>query len=96
MSARMTAEELALETLRWLISTQGAAMVGATLAALTGGPGMLIEDVSIFVGEVLTAIIAQTSAERVKAEVDAMFAAADAIVDAAEDAKFPPEPKTGR
>jgi hypothetical protein len=88
VSSGTDAEALALELLRWLVSKQGAAMVGATLAALTGGPGMLIEDASILVGQVLAAVMTQLPADRVQAEIDALFAAADAVADAAEVAKF--------
>jgi hypothetical protein len=82
------AEQFALDLLRWLISKQGAEMVGAALTALTGGSGMLIEDLSVAVGAVLRVILETLPAERVKAEIDGLWAAADADIAAAEDAKF--------
>jgi hypothetical protein len=86
MSAGTDAEALALELLRWLVSQHGAAVVGAALAAATGGPGMLISDAAVLVGQILIAILAQTTQDKMQAIIDAQYAAVDGAVDAKEAA----------
>ncbi len=90
MSAGTDVEALAEAMLRWLISQQGAAEIGAVLAVVTGvpGAGALISDAAVMLGQVISALIAQVPAAKMQAIIDAEFAAADAVADAAELAKF--------
>jgi hypothetical protein len=84
-------EQGALATLRSIVASFGAEVVQAVLNDLFGtGGGMLIEDVSLFVGAVLRAIIEVTDESRVRAEVEALFRAGDLAADAADEKRFGP------
>lgn len=85
----MTAEETALALLRWLVSTQGASVVASILGIVLGtGPGMLIEPTSLLIADLLRALFPVLGQDRVTAEVQAAFDAADVAADVAEKAKF--------
>jgi len=83
-------EAQALALLSWLIQNFGANLVMSIFGVMTGtAEGMLIEDVSIFVSSVLSAIRSQVDDDRLRALLEAEYVAADAAVDAVEAKKFP-------
>lgn len=81
-------EEAALAQLDALVVTFGPQLVGAALSAATGGVSELAVDAISFAGSVLHLVMAHVDADRVRALLEAQYAAADAAVDALEDAKF--------
>lgn len=82
-------ESQAMSLLAWLISTFGARFVMSTFHILDGSSeGAIVKDVSAFVASILTVIRTQVHDEKIRAMLDAEYQAADAVVDAAEKAKF--------
>lgn len=86
----MNAETLAKDALRWLAANVDAPVLAGIFGVITGTniQQMLIEEGSIFVGDMLRACINALDGDRVKAEVAAAYSAADAAIFAAEVAKF--------
>jgi len=84
------AEREALWMLEQLVVRHGAQFVLDVLEIVTtGGPGMLVKDVSTLVGGVVREILDYVEADAARAAIAAGFAAANAAGDAALDAKFP-------
>jgi hypothetical protein len=79
-------EAAAIIILKSLIQTFGATVVQQILDELLSGA--MIGDVGSFVGSVLQAIITTVGEERVRAEVVALYNAADIVADAVENNVF--------
>lgn len=83
-------EAEALWVLEQLVARYGAALVrDVFLIVTTGGPGMLIEDLSNFVASLVRDVLSIVSEDTARAAIEAGFAAANAAGDAAIAAKFP-------
>ena len=82
-------ENTALALLGWLVSNFGVQLVMSVFGILSGTTeGMIIEDVSAFVADILGAIRDHVTDDKIRALLDAEYNAADATVDIAEKAKF--------
>jgi hypothetical protein len=84
------AETLAINLLEFLASQVGIAELAAVVDVLTGGSQMeLVESVSELVGQLAQTALTLLGPDRTRAALKALFDAADKIVDAEENAKFP-------
>jgi hypothetical protein len=84
------AETLAINTLQFLASQVGIKTLADVVEVLTGtSQMMLVEALSELVGQLAQSALDVLGPEKTKAALRALFDAADKIVDAEEDAKFP-------
>jgi hypothetical protein len=91
MSLTTTAEDLGIATLSFLASQVGIATLNEVLNVVTGNSEqMLTEDLSQLAGAILNDVVQAIGPDKTKAALQALFAAADKVVDAAENAKFGP------
>lgn len=88
-----SAEDLAIESLTFLASRVGEATLRDVLDVVMGdGTQVLSEELSQLVGGLCSSILVTLGPDRVKDAVTDIFTAADAAVDALENAKFPVKP----